>query len=47
MAARILVTEDNPTNLALIGYLLKAFGHLVLTAIDGERRESSTASTFT
>ena len=37
MAARILVIEDNPTNLTLMGYLLKAFGHTVLTAIDGEQ----------
>ena len=36
MGARILVIEDNPTNLDLMGYLLKAFGHTVLTAIDGE-----------
>jgi CheY-like chemotaxis protein len=28
MAARILVIEDNPTNLTLMGYLLKAFGHM-------------------
>jgi two-component system cell cycle response regulator len=44
--ARILVIEDNPTNLELMGYLLRAFGHTVVTAIDGEqgleavRRES-------
>jgi two-component system cell cycle response regulator len=34
--ARILVIEDNPTNLELMSYLLKAFGHEVLTAADGE-----------
>jgi two-component system cell cycle response regulator len=34
--ARILVIEDNPTNLELMSYLLKAFGHEVLTAMDGE-----------
>jgi CheY-like chemotaxis protein len=33
---RILVIEDNPTNLELMGYLLQAFGHTVLTAPDGE-----------
>jgi CheY-like chemotaxis protein len=33
---RILVIEDNPTNLELMGYLLEAFGHTVLTATDGE-----------
>ena len=37
MAACILVIEDNPTNLTLMGSLLKAFGHIVLTAIDGEQ----------
>jgi two-component system cell cycle response regulator len=34
--ARILVIEDNPTNLELMSYLLKAFGHEVLTAMDGD-----------
>ena len=34
--ARILVIEDNPTNLELMVYLLKAFGHEPLTAMDGE-----------
>jgi len=34
--ARILVIEDNPTNLELMSYLLKAFGHEVVTAMDGE-----------
>jgi two-component system cell cycle response regulator len=33
---RILVIEDNPTNLELMGYLLQSFGHTVLTATDGE-----------
>jgi CheY-like chemotaxis protein len=33
---RILVIEDNPTNLELMGYLLQAFGHTVITAVDGE-----------
>jgi CheY-like chemotaxis protein len=37
MAACILVIEDNPTNLALMGYLLKASGYIVLTAVDGEQ----------
>ena len=36
MGARILVIEDNAANLELMGYLLKAFGHEVLTACDGE-----------
>lgn len=34
--ARILVIEDNPDNLELMTYLLKAFGHATLTAGDGE-----------
>lgn len=34
--ARILVIEDNPTNLQLIVYLLNAFGHQVLEAAEGE-----------
>jgi two-component system cell cycle response regulator len=36
MPARILVIEDNPTNLDLMTYLLAAFGHKPLTAQDGE-----------
>jgi len=35
MAARILVIEDNPTNLELMRYLLEAFKYRVLTACDG------------
>ncbi|WP_179958253.1 response regulator [Chitinimonas arctica] len=34
--ARVLVIEDNPDNLELMTYLLKAFGYSVLTAVDGE-----------
>jgi CheY-like chemotaxis protein len=33
---RILVIEDNPTNLQLMTYLLNAFGHITTTATDGE-----------
>ncbi len=33
---RILVIEDNPTNLELMSYLLEAWGHEVLTATDGD-----------
>jgi two-component system cell cycle response regulator len=36
MPARILIIEDNPTNLDLMTYLLTAFGHTVFTASDGE-----------
>jgi two-component system cell cycle response regulator len=35
MAARILVIEDNPANRDLMSYLLRAFGHTVITATDG------------
>jgi two-component system, cell cycle response regulator len=34
--ARILVIEDNPTNLELMTYLLKAFGHETVSAGDGQ-----------
>jgi CheY-like chemotaxis protein len=33
--SRILVIEDNPMNLELMTYLLKAFGHTPLEAVDG------------
>jgi CheY-like chemotaxis protein len=36
MGSRILVIEDNPTNLELMTYLLNAFGHVAITARDGE-----------
>jgi two-component system, cell cycle response regulator len=36
MPARILIVEDNPTNLELMSYLLTAFGHTTLAACDGE-----------
>lgn len=35
MIARILVIEDNPTNLDLITYLLRAFGYEVFCETDG------------
>ena len=34
--ARILIIEDNPTNMELMAYLLTAFGHTPLMAFDGE-----------
>jgi CheY-like chemotaxis protein len=34
--ARILVIEDNPSNMALMVYLLKAFGHMTDEAEGGE-----------
>jgi CheY-like chemotaxis protein len=35
MTARILIIEDNPTNLELMVYLLKCFGYQYLVAHDG------------
>jgi len=35
MGARILLVEDNPANLQLMEYLLRAFGHTTLSATDG------------
>src|SRR5438094_3265577 len=35
LSARILVIEDNPTNLELMMYLLSAYGYEPLTAMDG------------
>lgn len=36
MSARILVIEDNPTNLDLMTYVLEAIGHTVLAATTGQ-----------
>ena len=36
MAARILILDDNPENLDLMTFLLEAFGHRTLKAMDGE-----------
>jgi two-component system cell cycle response regulator len=35
MGARVLIVEDNADNLKLMSYLLRAFGHEILTAGDG------------
>ena len=35
MAARVLLVEDNPANLALMKYLLQASGYTTLTATNG------------
>ena len=35
MNRRFLVIEDNPQNLELMSYLLRAFGHTVVSARDG------------
>src|SRR5690349_23689868 len=37
MRASILVIEDNETNLRLMVYLLKAYGYVPLTAMDGQQ----------
>ena len=36
MSARILIIEDNATNMELMVYLLRAFGYTPLSAVDGE-----------
>lgn len=36
MSTRILVIEDNPQNLELMTFLLKAFGYVTLSAVNGE-----------
>lgn len=36
MPARVLLVEDHPASLELMSYLLRAFGHRVLTATTGE-----------
>jgi CheY-like chemotaxis protein len=37
VAARVLLVEDNPANLALMQYLLQAAGYTTLTATDGRQ----------
>jgi two-component system cell cycle response regulator DivK len=34
--AKVLVVEDNPTNMTLAKFLLESVGHEVLTAVDAE-----------
>ncbi|RZA15831.1 MAG: response regulator, partial [Proteobacteria bacterium] len=36
MSARILIIEDNATNMELMVYLLRAFGYTPLSASDGD-----------
>jgi two-component system cell cycle response regulator len=36
MATMVLVIEDNKANLALMRYLLEAFGYMVMSAVDGQ-----------
>lgn len=35
MALNVLLIEDSPANLALITYLVRAYGHTIATATDG------------
>lgn len=35
MCARVLVVDDDPVNVELLGYLLRAFGHEAVLALDG------------
>jgi CheY-like chemotaxis protein len=46
MGARILVVEDNPANLALMEYLLKAFGHTTISATDGAQGVATAKATL-
>src|SRR5437762_179853 len=45
MAARILIFKDNLENPDLMTYLLDAFGHTTLKAMDGEEGPARTPST--
>src|SRR5438552_11548284 len=36
MCARVLVIDDDPVNADLLGYLLRAFGHDPILALEGE-----------
>lgn len=36
MCARVLVIDDDPVNVDLVAYLLRAYGHEPLTALSGE-----------
>ena len=44
MSARILIVDDNATNLKLVAYLVKAYGYAVTTAIDAPSALASIAS---
>lgn len=46
MGLRILVIEDNPTNLELMLYLLRAFGHRTSAARDGEEGVEAAIATL-
>jgi len=44
MAARILIVDDNPTNLKLVTYLVKAAGYEVETAGDADQAMAAIAA---
>ena len=44
MADRVLIVDDNPTNLKLVAYLVKAQGYEVETASDAEAAVASIAA---
>jgi two-component system cell cycle response regulator len=44
VAGRVLLIEDNPANLELMGYLLRAHGYEPHTAADGERGLAAVAA---
>jgi CheY-like chemotaxis protein len=44
MSHRILVVDDNPTNLKLVTYLVKSLGYEVTTAGDAEQAMASIAA---
>jgi CheY-like chemotaxis protein len=46
MSAKILVVDDNPTNLKLVSELLEFEGHEVLKAVDAEEAQVVLASTL-
>ena len=43
MSARILIVDDNATNLKLVAYLVRAHGYEVMTAMDAEAAQACIA----
>jgi CheY-like chemotaxis protein len=44
MAERVLIVDDNPTNLKLVAYLVKANGYEVDTAVDADTAMAAIAA---
>ncbi len=44
--ARVLIVEDNPTNLKLATFLLQSAGHTVLSATDAEAGLTSARASY-